>query len=194
MRAKKTLKKIWDFIVHEDSLVSWIVNVIIAFVIVKYVIYPGLGLILGTSFPIVAVVSGSMEHHPSGFNEWWESHERWYVVNGILKDEFEKFSFKDGFWKGDIMLLYGVEPKDIKIGQVIVYQSSSYNNPVIHRVVKIDIEKGEYYFTTKGDNNIATDPSRITEEQIQKTGKAIARIPLLGWIKIIFVEIVERLR
>ena len=63
-------KKIWDFIWHDDSFASWIVNVLIAFVVVKFLIYPGLGYILDTPFPIVAVVSGSMEHS-SSLDKWW---------------------------------------------------------------------------------------------------------------------------
>lgn len=189
----KTLKKIWDFIVHEDSLASWIVNVVLAFVIVKYLVYPGLGLILGTSFPIVAVVSGSMEHHPSDFNNWWEANKNWYEEKNFTKEQFEDFPLRDGFLKGDIMILYGVEPKDIKTGQVVVYETPSYNNPVIHRVVKTREEKGVYYFMTKGDNNNNADPGEINGEQVSRTGKAVARIPLLGWIKIGFVGLIERL-
>lgn len=187
-------KKIWDFVVHEDSLASWVVNVIIAFVLVKYLIYPGLGFLLGTSFPIVAVVSGSMEHHPSDFGVWWESHKTWYEKNNFTKEEFNQFSFMDGFWKGDIMVLKGVEPKDIKRGQVMVYETSNYKNPIIHRVVKVEYIGGKYYFTTKGDNNLNVDPALVTEDQIKKTGKAIARVPLLGWIKIMFVEWIAGLR
>ena len=56
------LRKVWKFIWEDDSALSWIVNVILAFVIVKFLIYPGLGLVLHTTHPVVAVVSGSMDH------------------------------------------------------------------------------------------------------------------------------------
>ncbi|MFA6089095.1 MAG: signal peptidase I [Candidatus Woesearchaeota archaeon] len=56
------LKRFWKFVWEDDSIWSWIVNIILAFVIIKFVLYPVLGLIFATSFPIVAVVSGSMEH------------------------------------------------------------------------------------------------------------------------------------
>ena len=58
-------KKIWNFLWHEDSVTSWVVSIILAFVIVKFIIYPLIGVFLGTSFPIVAVVSESMEHRAS---------------------------------------------------------------------------------------------------------------------------------
>lgn len=62
MDYRKTLKKTWHFIWKDDSIWSWLVNVILAFVLIKYVVYPVLGLMLATSHPVVAVVSGSMEH------------------------------------------------------------------------------------------------------------------------------------
>ena len=60
-----TWKKVWHFIWEDNSIWSWIVNIILAFILIKFIVYPGLGLALGTSYPIVAVVSNSMEHEPS---------------------------------------------------------------------------------------------------------------------------------
>jgi signal peptidase I len=65
--TKNTIKRAWDFIWNDNSIWSWIVNIILAFVIIKFIVYPGLGFMLSTTHPIVAVVSGSMEHktvHP----------------------------------------------------------------------------------------------------------------------------------
>lgn len=56
------LKKFWNFLWYDDSIWSWIVNIIVAFILIKFVVYPILSLLLGTGLPIVAVVSGSMEH------------------------------------------------------------------------------------------------------------------------------------
>ena len=50
-------------------------------------------------------------------------------------------------------------------------------------------EKNGDSFVTKGDNNNAPDQQKITPEQIQRTGKAILRLPWLGWIKIGFVSL-----
>ena len=65
-------KSVWYFIWEDNSLLSWAVNVILAFVIIKFLLYPGLGFIFATTHPIVAVVSGSMEHQGS-FDSWWGS-------------------------------------------------------------------------------------------------------------------------
>ena len=87
MEFKKLLKKTWYFIWEDDSIWSWIVNIILAFVLIKFIVYPGLGFILSTSHPVVAVVSESMEHNME-FDEWWEKNKDWYIENGINKEYF----------------------------------------------------------------------------------------------------------
>ena len=77
MDSKGKLRKIWNFIWYDDSWLSWILNLIIAFLLVKFIIYPGVGLVLGTEFPIVAVVSSSMEHN-SNFDNWWSDNDNFY--------------------------------------------------------------------------------------------------------------------
>ncbi|MBW3015398.1 signal peptidase I [Candidatus Woesearchaeota archaeon] len=201
---KKIAKKVWHFIWEEDSIWSWIVNVILAFLIIKYLVYPGLGLALHTSHPVVAVVSGSMEHDGS-FDDWWDSQaicneERfckqkdWYAEYNITKETFKEFPFKNGFNKGDIMVLYGTKPKDIKRGDILIFDINKAV-PIIHRVVNEWDEDNRQYFTTKGDHNPDIYPeineAKINQEQI--LGKAVLRIPWLGYIKIWFVELLRLL-
>jgi signal peptidase I len=215
-----TWGKIWYFIWHDNSLLSWVVNIALAFVLIKFIIYPGLGLIMGTSLPVVAVVSESMDHsyikgaviqegfcteqyrlcssvsptRPSvkGFDGFWDVCKDWYLEHNISKSNFEDFPFKNGFSKGDIIVLVGKKPSDIEVGDVIVFQAQK-SYPIIHRVVAAN-----GFFQTKGDHN----PSQIVErvgavsildetriEQDQVLGVAIAKIPLLGWIKIGLVEL-----
>lgn len=188
-----TLKKIWNFLWHSNSLASWVVSFIVAFIIVKFVVYAGIGLLLGTSYPIVAVVSGSMEHKGIDFDQWWEENQEWYGKKNIEKEDFLNFSFKNGFNKGDIMILVGEEAKDINKGDVIVFEANNTNHPVIHRVVRIFEDDGVYYFQTKGDNNPDSyeqlGETRIPEDKL--IGKAVVRVPWLGWVKIIFAEIIQ---
>jgi len=190
---KRVLKKTWHFIWEDDSIWSWIVNIILAFVLIKYIVYPGLGLILSTSYPIVAVVSSSMEHDGS-FDDWWSSRGGWYASYDVTKDDFLDFDFRNGFNKGDIMILYGTEAKDIQIGDIIVFRSRR-PDPIIHRVVKKWEGDGGYYFQTKGDHNADSIASgslnemSINEEQY--LGRAVVRVPLLGYVKIWFVELIN---
>ena len=186
----KLLKQIWHFIWEEDSIASWIVNIILAFVLIKFIIYPGLGLLFGTGFPIVAVVSGSMEHD-TGFDAWWSPQKQFYEEMNITKEEFSDFSFKNGFNKGDLMVLFGTTAEKVKIGDVLVFKAGK-PDPIIHRVVHIS---DNYVFQTKGDHNpyqiqnLWLDEKNVAKEQI--VGKAVLRVPYLGWVKIIFVEILQ---
>tara|TARA_Y100000034_G_C6854295_1_gene387959 strand:- start:335 stop:895 length:561 start_codon:yes stop_codon:yes gene_type:complete len=177
------LKKAWDFIWNSNSIWSWILNVVLAFILVKFILYPGFGFLLQTSHPVVAVMSGSMEHN-GNFDEWWLEKGKWYEDKGFVKEEIE-WGFRNGFNKGDIMVLKGVEFSKIGLGDVMVYQANR-KEPIIHRVVEI----GDLYFQTKGDNNngVIDFEKKIGEDQI--IGKAIFRIPLLGWVKIGFVNLI----
>ena len=189
---KRKWKKIWYFIWEDNSIWSWIVNIALAFILIKFIVYPGLGFLLQTSHPVVAVVSESMEHN-NGFDDWWQKSSNWYINNSINKEDFDGFPLKNGFNKGDIMVLKGKKPENIEIGDVIVFWSAK-KVPIIHRVVKKWQDNGMYFLQTKGDHNqdsIKTptlDETKVSEDYI--VGNAILRIPLLGYIKIWFVELV----
>jgi len=186
---KKTLKKIWYFIWEDDSLLSWIVNVVIAFVLVKFIIYPGLGLLLGTTHPVVAVVSGSMEHNNLDFDTWWQQNYNLYSDYGIDKEDFSSYKFKNGFNKGDLLVLVGAD--EVNIGDLLVFNGDA-PGPIIHRVVKIDILNKKLYAQTKGDNNGGSRPDEfgITEERV--IGKGVFRIPYLGWFKLGLLKLIGK--
>ncbi|MBI2656458.1 signal peptidase I [Candidatus Woesearchaeota archaeon] len=193
---RKRWKDIWHFIWEDNSIWSWVVNIILAFVIIKFIVYPGLGLLLNTSHPVVAVVSESMEHN-NGFDDWWDKGGKWYIGNNIKKQQFGSFPLKNGFDKGDIMVLKGKKAENIAVGDVVVFWSAK-KDPIIHRVVKKWQENSTYYFQTKGDNyktnpasinNLFLNETKISENYI--VGNAVLRIPLLGYIKIWFVELLD---
>lgn len=238
---KQYAKKTWHFLYHEDSVLSWIANVVIAFVLIKFVLFPLLGAITGTSLPIVAVVSSSMDHraidgqicgldHEDG-QTFWDVCGSWYEERGITQTQFEAFPFKNGFWKGDVMLLRGVPEDRLEVGDVVVFQSGK-QYPIIHRIVAIDEENGNLLFTTKGDHNpdsieefalfdgrylhtcvtvqanryfpspCGPGVERVSEDTpgaiavLDETafdgdiivGRAYGRIPLVGYVKILFVD------
>ena len=194
--ANTFLKKVWYFIWYDDGFLSWIVNAALAFIIIKFIVYPGLGFILATSHPVVAVVSSSMEHDAS-FDPWWLAHGGWYTDRNITKEEFLTFQSKNGFNKGDIMILHGKEASKIEVGDILVFKSSR-PDPIIHRIVKKWKENDEYFFQTKGDNG-RTNPESIAKENVNEVkisterivGVAIFRLPFLGWIKIIAVGLID---
>lgn len=193
----RLLGRIWHFIWEDDSILSWIVNIILAFILIKFIVYPGLGWALGTRYPVVAVVSSSMEHRGLEFDSWWETNKNWYLSNGITKEQFLSFPLKNGFNKGDIIVLRGRKPAEIKPGQVMVFLSSPQSpkpDPIIHRIVKITkTAEGKYLFQTKGDNNMdsiinsCSQGTCIHELDIQEEqilGYSLFKLPYLGYIKI----------
>jgi signal peptidase I len=201
MRSK--LKKIWKFIWDDDSVWSWIVNLVIAFLLIRFIIYPLLAITLGTQFPIVAVVSESMEHgvhndiicgqsfpeFRDSFDNYWDVCGSWYENRGISKDEFRSFPFKNGFDKGDVIVLW--RPTNIKVGDVLVFRANKAQ-PIIHRVVNIS----DGFYQTKGDHNSRSISSGLEETKISEDriyGKGLVRVPYLGWMKILFVEVVRPL-
>lgn len=188
-KLKRAFKKTWHFIWEDDSVWSWLVNIVLAFVLIKFIVYPGLGLISGASYPVVAVVSSSMEHS-SNFEKWWASNSGYYSDFGITEGDFSSYIFKNGFNKGDIIVLIGSRPEKIKIGDVIVFNGGR-KDPIIHRVIKGWKEDNSYYFQTKGDNNarsISGMETKLNENLV--IGKALFRIPFLGYVKILFVDFI----
>jgi signal peptidase I len=205
-KIKQTIKKTWKFLWESDSALSWILNIIIAFVLVKFIIYPGLGLFLGTTHPVVAVVSGSMSHdlengnicgyspsnYESNFDGYWKVCGKWYENNNINKETANTWKFRNGFNKGDIMILMGVKPKDINVGDVIVFKSPLLSDPIIHRAVKKSLNN-TIVFQTKGDHNndSINQHGEYNVDQSRIIGKAVLRVPYLGWIKILAVDMVQ---
>ncbi len=200
MKKKKSLLgKIWYFIWDDDSILSWFVSVILAFIIIRFIFYPGIGLLTGTSLPVVAVISSSMTHVNG--DDWMNNsaycprictQEEWYASVNISKEDFTKFDFNNGFNKGDIIFVRGVSPESVKVGDVIIFQSGKAY-PIIHRVVKVFEFENKIYFETKGDNN----PGSIVDTELDERfvsedallGKGYGRLPYFGYIKIFASEL-----
>lgn len=198
------VKAFWNYVWNDDSPMSWVLSIVIAFIIIKFMIYPLLGLLLSTSHPIVAIVSGSMEHKfaseegiPSmcgvtggtgnvDFTAFWNLCGSWYEKENISKKQFDEFPFKRGMNTGDIVVLRNPGVDKINVGDVIVYNQNQLPgpNPIIHRVVHVTEVDGHYYFQTKGDHNGGSAPYEMDIYEDQVIGKSLFKIPLLGYVKI----------
>ena len=208
-KLKRHTKKAWDFFWNDDSIWSWLANILVAFILIRFLIYPLLGVILGTSFPIVAVVSESMEHglhngelcdkpfneFKESFDNYWDVCGEWYEDRGISKEEFKKFPFRNGFDKGDVIILWRANRKNLQVGDILVFQGNK-PQPIIHRVVKRWEEDSQFFYQTKGDHNGDSIAGSFGETKISENrlfGKGVIRVPYLGWIKILFVDAVRPL-
>ena len=174
------MEKSWVFL-KEDSWPSFFVTLLLAFIIIKFIFFPGLSLITGTNLPLVIVESCSMYHHENGFEKIFESSV--YSNYGINLEDSDDWIFQSGFSKGDVIFVIGA--KNVEIGDVIIFNGGA-QYPLIHRV----IGNGNSY-STKGDNYKTNSRQLNSEKNIpenQLIGKALFKIPFIGWAKLIFFE------
>ena len=181
---KKLAKKLWYYLWEDEGIIGWIVTVIVSFIFVKFILLPGLGLLLGTPFPVVAVVSSSMDHNGVPLEEWIMQKEQEYQNYNLSTNNFTHYVFQNGFNKGDVIVLK--RAKNLQVGDVIVFQGRAAY-PIIHRIVQTQQET----YTTKGDNNVASRPDETNIPAERVYGKAWLRLPYLGRFKIIFVTLLS---
>ncbi|MDD5700119.1 MAG: signal peptidase I [Candidatus Nanoarchaeia archaeon] len=190
-KVKSFFKKFWYILWKDNSFKGWLLSLIVIFVFIKFIFFPLLSLATGTQLPLAIVESCSMYHSGnvfSSFDAWWGRHDEKYAEQNISKSEFSKFMFRRGFSKGDILFIIGTKPEKVKIGDVIIFRGN-LQNPVIHRVINITQEEGDYFFSTMGDNNNGqlSFEEKINEDDVM--GKAVFRIiPYVGWAKLVFFE------
>lgn len=181
---KNIFKRFWIFL-KKDTWGSFVVTLLIAFIIIKFIFFPLLSLVTGTALPLVIVESCSMYHSESMEKVMQNSV---YSQFNLSLENSKKWGFQNGLNKGDIIFV--ISPKKAKIGDVIIFGSGNSGTPIIHRIISLNPMQ------TKGDNNPvqlipSNNPGRIDETNIVKeqlVGKAVFRIPYLGWLKLIFYE------
>ncbi|GAJ12836.1 unnamed protein product [marine sediment metagenome] len=119
-------------------------------------------------------------YHETNFDDWWFKNSAWYEQRNIAKEDFIQYPLKNGLNKGDIIVVWG--RGEYKKGDIIIF-SAPTQYPLIHRIIS------DNKISTKGDHNPSqlSIEDKISEDKI--IGKAVARIPLLGWLKLIFFEL-----
>ncbi len=109
-------------------------------------------------------------------------------------------SMEPVFYRGDVILLEGVSPQDIKVGDVVVYKRPYTRYPIIHRVrgiEKINVDgKQKLCFVIQGDNNPVPDPGLVGSPYLDCIpgdvieAKALLVFPKIGLIPL---EVREKL-
>jgi signal peptidase I len=183
------IRKIWNFL-KADTWQSWLVSLVLVVIIIKFVFFPLLSLATGSPLPLVVVESCSM-YHETNYDDWYQKNAAWYEPKQITRSVFNSFPFKNGLTKGDIIFVWGYSKP--KLGDIIIFkpnEDSNAKNPIIHRVVSLDplATKGDHNSEqlTKHNNMQALDETKINPDQV--IGKSVFKIPVLGWIKLIFFE------
>ena len=182
---KKSLDNFLKFL-KKDSWASLVVTLFIAFLVIKFIFFPVLSFLTGTPLPLVIVESCSMYH-----DEYGEAGLEAVLENSIYSDygidyeNVEDWNFRNGMNKGDVVFVIGKGSTDV--GDIVVFDSNGgATHPIIHRVINIDSETGA--ITTKGDHNSVIGGSEKDFSEEKLMGKAVFRIPLAGWAKLIFFE------
>jgi signal peptidase I len=128
---------------HLPGIAGEIFDFAFAFII-AWLFIQFLGIVLGTGAPLVVVESESMVHEGVAWEEW-------HYQNNLNPDSYP---FAGGMNIGDIILVKGDDPKDIVVGDIIIY--TKYDNmqiggePIIHRVVGVVEFKGGKVSETTG--------------------------------------------
>lgn len=185
---KDKIKRLLYITFKEESVEGYILFFIFAIVLFRWVIPFFSKIFLGTDMPVYVIVTSSMEHK--------RADQTFYKYFERRNISVENFPFKNGLNKGDIVFVVGRDPKDIKVGDVVVFIPKGSKSVLLHRVVDKKCN-GKCFFTTKGDNNPYPinysffSEVNIPEENIK--GVVIFRIPYLGYPKVILVEIFYRI-
>jgi signal peptidase len=102
------------------------------------------------------------------------------------------------FAKGDLIVVKGLDCRDIETGDIIVYHNPIRQIPIVHRVVEIDDDNpNNPVFTTKGDNNGHTDQSTGISPPVQcdwVRGEVKLIVPKLGLFKVGLIELSKVIR
>jgi signal peptidase I len=211
---KAVLSRLWKFIWHEDSIWSWIVNIVIAFVLIKFIIYPGIGLLLGTNLPVVAVISESMSHRatpvcqmstPTGMCTKYYDNK--FEICGKIFDK--RMSFNDAqYWEtcGNYYENRSITSEEFKgfsmhngfnKGDIIILKGVTfedlhigdilvYQSKLSYPVIHRVVAKNDIV-ETKGDHNsMQIQEARLNEKYITKD-----QIIGKAWIKVPYLGYVK---
>jgi len=81
---------------------------------------------------------------------------------------------------GYLLVLQARAPDQIHVGDIIVFEASYHDKPIVHRIIEILNVTGELHYITKGDNNNVADPMYRTYEDI--IGVVVFAIPYIGYV------------
>ena len=193
----RNIKDFWKWLWNSDSPWSWVVFFILAFILIRVVFFSLASFATGSTLPFVVIESCSMNHPGffGDFENWWKDYGSWYEENNITKKQFQEFKYNRGMKMGDIIVVS--KRGGINLGDVIIFQTNKEaisKRPIIHRAINLESlsTKGDYNSRQLTLANNGIDETGISQEQV--IGKAVFKIPRLGWVKLIFVKIYELLK
>lgn len=176
-RFKPQRQPVYDS--SKDSAVVSAVFYIVLGVSFALLLKQGLVYALQTDMPIVAVVSSSMEHSNPDVTHYAWLQNRF----GYTREYVDSWPVRDGFYMGDMPVVQGTA--EYGIGDVIVYSVPGQEVPIIHRIVKVNMD-GTYQ--TKGDNNLNQLLYEVDVPKYNIHGKVVFVVPKLGYFKVLMTR------
>ena len=101
-----------------------------------------------------------------------------FIVNDYYSSVIMSSSMEPTIPIGSIVVVKRVNPDDVKVSNIIVFQRSDAKT--LHRVIDKIVENDSYYFKTKGDANEDPDPWIVQPEQVR--GALLLTIPYYGYL------------
>jgi len=101
-----------------------------------------------------------------------------FIVDGYYSSVIMSGSMEPAIPVGSIVVVKRVNPDDVKVSDIIVFQRS--DSKTLHRVIDKIVENDSYYFKTKGDANEDPDPWTVQPEQVN--GALLLTIPYYGYL------------
>jgi signal peptidase I len=170
------LKKLWK----NDYIQTAVVIGLIALAVFGF--WYGSQVALNTSYPALAVVSGSMCIPQNGACDGWTH------------------PFSRTLHIGDLIIVQGVDPEDLNADYpdsdiIVFHKPGDEEELIVHRIVATEERNGVLYFYTKGDGNgynkWPATPERseydpwnggqgVSEDLV--VGKVVMRIPWIGHV------------
>jgi len=164
--AVAVLKRLWKNEYFKTAvMIIFVVAIVFGF-------WFGSQIVLSTSYPALAVASGSMCILPGSYCDGW-SHP-----------------FEPTLHVGDLIIVQGVNPEEIKAapypdGDIIVFhQPYAGGELIVHRAVAKEERDDKWYFQTRGDGNKGPDSPTPNIPEDNVVGKVILRIPWVGHISL----------
>lgn len=114
-----------------------------------------------------------------------------FVVLGVFPPYrvISSSSMEPVYYEGDVVFIKKVDPHELTVGDIIVFEAKGGGIPIVHRIIDIVEERGSLYFVTKGDNNSFQDTYYHPLKGVPESsviGKPVLKIPKIGWVSIWF--------
>jgi signal peptidase len=88
-------------------------------------------------------------------------------------------SMEPAFSPGDVLIERSVEPRQVKIGQIVTFPEPGSDRSITHRVRSIEARGSKLVFTTKGDADNGVQ--RWSIDKSGELGQPRWRIPIVGY-------------